>query len=104
MFAVPWGRWWTYSILREEKQKEKTSRVECGGGGRGAREHCSFYCTLSKSLDDLSGKMIEIYHESPDYKVVIGWLLFLKGHSTSRVTAFLASEKGDFIFDMVAYC
>lgn len=40
MFAVPWGRWWTYSILREEKQKEKkTSWVECGasrveeGGG-----------------------------------------------------------------------
>ena len=39
--------------------------------------------------------MVEIYHESPDHKVVIGWLLLLKGHSTSRVTAFLASEKGD---------
>lgn len=53
MFAVPWVRWWTYSILREEKQKGRTSWVECGAsregkGEGGARERCSFYCTLVK--------------------------------------------------------
>lgn len=45
VFAVPWGRWWTLSNCQKgrEKQKEKTSWVECGasrveeeGGGQRA--------------------------------------------------------------------
>lgn len=40
----------------EEKQKEKTSWVECGAsrveeGGKGAREHCSFYLHIIKELN-----------------------------------------------------
>lgn len=50
MFAVPWGRWWTYWTLREGKTKAKTSWVECGasrveeeGEGRGQRALLFFF-------------------------------------------------------------
>lgn len=81
----PGGKWWTYSILREEKQKggKKLVGLSVGHlgwrrGGRGPESIALFFLTVEAELK-YSIDIIEIYHESPGRR---GYFI-LKGHSNS---------------------